>query len=325
MLFEVWTVPLIAAGLAIGFAAGFVIRRRSSLPLTPPVVGCFVAALASGVLGIVLMMAAEPLVPKDRDATAPVLAFLVLGFNLAVNAAPAILSLALGIGLGGRVARLAGGARQSGDGSMIIAIDGPAASGKGTLAKRIAAHFGLECLDTGLLYRATARDVARLGFRLDDTWAAVAAARGLDLGSLDDPGLRGAAAGDAASIVAKIPYVRAALLDYQRAFSRRKPGAVLDGRDIGTVVCPDADVKIYVTATPEVRAKRRYVELSERGEAVAYEDVLAVIKDRDARDSGRADAPMRPAPDAILLDTSDLDIEAAFDAAVGLIKRKIGQ
>jgi cytidylate kinase len=207
---------------------------------------------------------------------------------------------------------------------MIIAIDGPAASGKGTLAKRVAEHYGVPCLDTGLLYRAVARDVVRAGFRLDDLWAAVAAARGLDPSTLDDPALRGATAGDAASIVAKIPEVRAALLDYQRAFAKRKPGAVLDGRDIGTVVCPDADVKIYVTASPEVRARRRFTELDARGEAVTYEAVLAVIKERDARDAGRADAPMVQAPDAVLLDTTDLGIEAAFDAAVGLIKRKIG-
>ena len=208
---------------------------------------------------------------------------------------------------------------------MIIAIDGPAASGKGTLAKRIADHFGLPCLDTGLLYRAVARDVARRGFRLEDRWAALAAARGLDLDTLADPALRGAAAGEAASIVAKLPEVRAALLDYQRAFANQRPGAVLDGRDIGTAVCPEADVKIYVTATPEERARRRFVELTARGEAVTYEFVLSVIKDRDARDAGRPDAPMRQADDAILLDTTTLDIEAAFDSAVGSIKRKIGQ
>ena len=208
---------------------------------------------------------------------------------------------------------------------MIIAIDGPAASGKGTLAKRIADHFGLPCLDTGLLYRAVARDVARRGFRLEDRWAALAAARGLDLDTLGDPALRGAAAGEAASIVAKLPEVRAALLDYQRAFANQRPGAVLDGRDIGTAVCPEADVKIYVTATPEERARRRFVELTARGEAATYEFVLSVIKDRDARDAGRPDAPMRQADDAILLDTTTLDIEAAFDSAVGSIKRKIGQ
>lgn len=208
---------------------------------------------------------------------------------------------------------------------MIVAIDGPAASGKGTLAKRIADHLGYACLDTGLLYRAVARDVGGWSFRLDDPWAAVAAARGLDPCRFDDPELRGAAAGDAASIVARIPQVRAALLSYQRAFARLAPGAVLDGRDIGTVVCPDADVKIFVTASPEVRARRRFAELETRGAGVAYETVLADILARDARDSDRAIAPLTMADDAMLLDTSNLSIEAAFDAAVGLIKRKIGQ
>lgn len=208
---------------------------------------------------------------------------------------------------------------------MIIAIDGPAASGKGTLAKRLADHLGFHCLDTGLLYRAVARDVAARHFRLDDCWAAVASARSLDPASLGDPGLRGAAAGDAASIVAKIPAVRAALLQYQRSFALREPGAILDGRDIGTVVFPDAKVKIFVTATPEVRAKRRFAELEGRDQSVTYEAVLADIIARDARDSGRSNSPMVMAPDAMLLDTSNLGIEAAFDAAVGLIKRKIGQ
>lgn len=206
---------------------------------------------------------------------------------------------------------------------MIIAIDGPAASGKGTLAKRLAAHLGFHCLDTGLLYRAVARDVARNGFRLEDAWAAVVAARGLDPRELEDADLRGTAAGDAASIVARIPEVRAALLEYQRNFARRPPGAVLDGRDIGTVVCPDANVKIFVTATPEIRASRRFAEFEARGDAVAYETVLADILARDARDTGRTSAPMMLAADAELLDTSNLSIEAAFDAAVGLIKRKI--
>lgn len=206
---------------------------------------------------------------------------------------------------------------------MIIAIDGPAASGKGTLAKRLAAHLGFHCLDTGLLYRAVARDVARNGFRLEDAWAAVVAARGLDTCELEDADLRGTAAGDAASIVARIPEVRAALLEYQRNFARRPPGAVLDGRDIGTVVCPDANVKIFVTATPEIRASRRFAEFEARGDAVAYETVLADILARDARDTGRTSAPMMLAADAELLDTSNLSIEAAFDAAVGLIKRKI--
>jgi len=207
---------------------------------------------------------------------------------------------------------------------MIVAIDGPAASGKGTLAKRLAEHLGFHCLDTGLLYRAVARDVAQRGFRLDDLWAAVATARGLDPKELEDPDLRGTAAGDAASIVARIPEVREALLAYQRDFARRPPGAVLDGRDIGSVVCPAADVKIFVTATPEVRARRRFTEFEARGAGISYETVLADILIRDQRDSGRANAPMVLATDAMLLDTSNLSIEAAFDAAVGLIKRKIG-
>jgi CMP/dCMP kinase len=208
---------------------------------------------------------------------------------------------------------------------MIIAIDGPAASGKGTLAKRIADLWGLPCLDTGLLYRAVARDVAARGFRLDDAWAGLAMARSLDPAELCDPELRGPKAGDAASIVARMPLVRAALLAYQRQFAGQPGGAVLDGRDIGTVVCPVADAKIYVTARPDVRARRRYNEYVGRSEPVTYEDILADIVIRDERDASRGNAPMRPAEDACLLDTSDLDIEAAFDAAVGLIKRKIGQ
>ena len=208
---------------------------------------------------------------------------------------------------------------------MIIAIDGPAASGKGTLAKRIAARFGLDHLDTGLLYRAVARDVKRRGGEPGDPAAAIAAALALDPATLDDPHLRGPGAGEAASIVARIQQVRAAILEYQRAFARRPAGAVLDGRDIGTVVCPDADVKIYVTASPEVRAERRYLELKGRGEPASYEAVLADIRRRDERDAVREVSPMRPAADAFLLDTSNLDIEAAFDTAVGAILRKVGQ
>jgi len=208
---------------------------------------------------------------------------------------------------------------------MIIAIDGPAASGKGTLAKRIAEYFGLAYLDTGLLYRAVARDVRKRGGALDDPTSAAAAARSLDPGTLDDPALRNPGAGEAASVVARISEVRAAILDYQRTFARRPEGAVLDGRDIGTVVCPDADVKIYVTATPEVRAERRYLETKARGEATTYEAVLADVRRRDERDASRAVSPMRPAPDAVLLDTSDLDIEAAFNTVVGVITRKVGQ
>ncbi len=202
---------------------------------------------------------------------------------------------------------------------LIIAIDGPAASGKGTLAKRIAAHFGLAWLDTGLLYRAVARDVLASGGDLEDVAAAEAAARAVIADTLADPALRGPQAGDAASIVAKIPGVRAALLDYQRAFARQDGGAVLDGRDIGTVVCPDATVKIFVTASDEARARRRFLEHQARGESVVYDELLEDIRRRDARDSGRAAAPMHAAADALHLDTTELDAEQAFEAALQLI------
>ena len=208
---------------------------------------------------------------------------------------------------------------------MIIAIDGPAASGKGTLAKRVAVHFGLAHLDTGLLYRAVARDVRGRGKALDDVTAAAAAAASLDPQSLDDPALRDTGLGEAASVVARIPQVRAAMLIYQRAFARRPEGAVLDGRDIGTVVCPEADVKLFVTASAEVRAARRCRERLDRGEQAALAMVLEDIRRRDERDAGRDVSPMQPAPDAFLLDTSNLDIEAAFDTAVGVILRKTGQ
>jgi len=202
---------------------------------------------------------------------------------------------------------------------MIIAIDGPAASGKGTLAKRIAVHLRLNVLDTGLLYRAVARDTAILGCKLDDAWAAVAAARGLKPETLDDPHLRGAAAGEAASIVARIPEVRAALLDYQRTFARQKPGAVLDGRDIGTVICPDAAVKIFVTATPEERARRRWKELESRGQPIAYDLVLTDILARDKRDSERSSAPLLVAKDALVIDSTEMDADAVFAAALKIV------
>jgi cytidylate kinase len=207
----------------------------------------------------------------------------------------------------------------------VIAIDGPAASGKGTLAQRVAAHLGYAWLDTGLLYRAVARDVLASGAALGDEAAAVEAAMRLDPGTLDDPGLRSKEMGEAASIVAAVQQVRAAILDYQREFARRPPGAVIDGRDIGTVVCPEADVKIFVTAEVRVRAARRYRELLAQGECVSLEGVLQMIMERDRRDRERAVSPLVAAPDAMLLDTTNLDIEAAFEAAIGLIKRKIGQ
>ena len=207
---------------------------------------------------------------------------------------------------------------------LTIAIDGPAASGKGTLAKRIAAHYGLACLDTGLLYRAIGRDVMESGRSLEDERAAEAAARSLDPQTLDDPGLRLPDMGDAASVVAKFPKVRAALLDFQRDFATQEPGAVLDGRDIGTVVLPNADVKLFVTAEVGVRARRRYNEQVGRGEPVTYERVLETIEARDARDMARKDAPLKAAEDALQLDTTSLDVDAALAEAVRMIEAKLG-
>ena len=203
---------------------------------------------------------------------------------------------------------------------MIIAIDGPAASGKGTLGKRLAAHYGLRHLDTGLIYRAVTKALVDAGDRLDDVERAVAAAKALDPGGFDEKVLKSHAIGEAASIVSALPEVRAALLAFQRDFGRAPPGAVLDGRDIGTVIFPDADVKIYVDATPEVRARRRAAEIASTGGAVSEAEVLADIRRRDERDTRRAAAPLRPAPDAHLLDTTHLDIDAAFWAAIDIVE-----
>ncbi len=202
---------------------------------------------------------------------------------------------------------------------MIIAIDGPAASGKGTIAKRVAAHYGLAYLDTGTLYRAIARDTLARGGDPADAAEALKSAKALDPSTLGDPGLRKPGLGEAASLVAKHPEVRKELLAYQRSFARAKSGAVLDGRDIGTVICPDADVKLFVTATPEERARRRYLELEQAGIAISEAEVLCDIRRRDERDKHRAVAPLRKAPDAHLLDTTNLDIDAAFKAAIELI------
>ena len=206
--------------------------------------------------------------------------------------------------------------------SLVIAIDGPAASGKGTLAKKLAAHYGLPHLDTGLLYRAVACALLDQGFRLDDADAAVAAARGLSLIDFDEARLRGRDMGEAASIVAAMAPVRAALIDMQRAFAARREGAVLDGRDIGTVICPDAGVKIFVTAAPETRAQRRALELATRGEEVDYAAILDDVRKRDARDSERSVAPLAPAPDAVMLDTSEMDRDEAFEAAREIVEAR---
>ncbi len=203
---------------------------------------------------------------------------------------------------------------------MIVAIDGPAASGKGTLAKRVAVHYGLPHLDTGLLYRAVARDALAQGIDLDDAGTAAKVASGLQVATLDDSALRTVGAGEAASRVARHPAVRTALLAYQRSFANRADGAVLDGRDIGTVICPDADVKLFVNASAEVRAMRRFLELTGRGIAVSEASVLADIRARDERDLTRGSAPLVQAPDAVLLETSNLDIDAAFRAAIDLIE-----
>jgi CMP/dCMP kinase len=202
---------------------------------------------------------------------------------------------------------------------MIIAIDGPAASGKSTLARNLARHFGLPHLDTGLLYRATARALMDEGRDLADPEAATAAARGVALTGLDEISLRGREMAEAASIVAAIPEVRTALADIQRGFAHRPGGAVLDGRDIGTVICPDACPKIFVTADAEARARRRVLELRSQGEKADYAAVLADIVRRDERDKNRATAPLMAAEDALVLDTTALDIEAAFKAALAIV------
>ncbi len=205
-------------------------------------------------------------------------------------------------------------------GSFIVAVDGPAASGKGTIATRLGRELGLPVLDTGLLYRAVGVVMDRGGLSLDDEGAGAAAAATLTADLLSDPALRTRAAGELASRVAVHPRVRAALLEFQRTFARQDGGAVLDGRDIGTVICPEAPAKLFVTATPEVRAERRWKQLSSQGEAVAYDDVLADILKRDARDGGRDAAPMKAADDAALLETTEMTIEQAADAARRIVE-----
>ena len=217
-------------------------------------------------------------------------------------------------------------------GTFVVAIDGPAAAGKGTLARRLAERFGLAHLDTGRLYRATALLLLESGGDPADPAAASAAARRVDPGRLADPRLSGEAVARASSIVAAMPAVRQALLETQRNFAARPPvaasglrarGAVLDGRDIGTAVCPGAAVKLFVTASPEARAERRFRELRARGAAAIYQDVLQDMKERDARDSERRAAPLAAAPDAVTIDTTGLDADEVFEQACDLIARAL--
>ncbi|WP_244618615.1 (d)CMP kinase [Rhizobium sp. 18065] len=202
---------------------------------------------------------------------------------------------------------------------MIIAIDGPAAAGKGTLSRRIAETYGFHHLDTGLTYRATAKALLDAGQPLDNESVAEETARTVELAGLDRDILSAHEIGEAASKIAVMPSVRRALVEAQRAFSTREPGTVLDGRDIGTVVCPQAPVKLYVTASPEVRARRRFDEIIGKGGSADFDAIFEDVKRRDERDMGRADSPLKPAADAHLLDTSEMSIEAAFQAAKILI------
>lgn len=208
---------------------------------------------------------------------------------------------------------------------FVVAIDGPAASGKGSIAARLGETLGLPVLDTGLLYRAVGVALERSGGQLDNAATAGAAARNLRADDLESETLRTREAGEAASRVAVHSAVRSALLDFQRTFAARDPGAILDGRDIGTVVVPGAACKLFVTASPEVRARRRHAQLATQGDPATYETVLEDIRRRDARDGERATAPMRQAADAVLLDTTDLDIDAAFDAALRIVEASRGR
>jgi CMP/dCMP kinase len=203
---------------------------------------------------------------------------------------------------------------------MIIAIDGPAASGKGTLAKRLAAHYGYRHLDTGVIYRAVAHTLLTAGLDLDNETKAAEVAMNLDPKIFDDPALKSQAVGSAASVVSALPRVREALVAFQRRFAASSPGAVLDGRDIGTVICPDADVKIYVVADPKIRARRRTLEARGRGEPADEAAVLADILARDERDQNRPVAPLKQASDAYLLDNSHLDIEGGVRAAIDIVE-----
>lgn len=287
-------------------------------------------AWALGILAALTGLAASYFFIFDRaaiDGTSSSSASLSAWMTI-VSAHGMLVALAAGLlafALGGRIAKWTRPKRrqQKSAAGPVIAIDGQAASGKGTLAKRLAAHYCMPCLDTGLLYRAVARDVLAAGEELADRDAAVRAAVSLRFETLHDPTLRDPGTGEAASIVAGIPEVRQALLDYQRKFARQVGGAILDGRDIGTIVCPDAEVKIFITATVEERARRRQREHAQRGVETPFEVVLEDIRRRDARDSGRAVAPMEPAPEAVALDTTEMDPLAVFEAARTIIRSRL--
>lgn len=283
----------------------------------------FAFTVAGGSIAAALQFLMPDLVSgPDAEASAQTLQLIGLG---SFGCGLALLAGAASFAFGGWIAkRFYPGQGRTAPQGLLIAIDGPAASGKGTLAKRIAAHYELPFLDTGLLYRAVARDTVKRGSKPEDERAAIYAAHNLDPKTFDDPALRGPSAGDAASVVAKVPAVRAALLDYQRTFAYQRKGAVLDGRDIGTVICPNATVKIFVTATAEERARRRHGEYEMRGEPVAYDQVLEDIRARDARDQSRENAPLAIAADAVTIDTTKLDAEQVFKAALKVINGKVG-
>lgn len=209
--------------------------------------------------------------------------------------------------------------------SFVVAIDGPAASGKGTLARRIAIHYGMPHLDTGLTYRAVAKALLDKALPLDDEAIAADVALNLNLHDMDKAVLSAHTIGEAASKVAVMPAVRRALVEAQRSFANALPSSVLDGRDIGTVVCPQAQIKLFVTASPEVRAQRRFDEIIAKGGTADFDDILADLKKRDERDMNRTDSPLKPAEDAHLLDTSKMSIEAAFLAAKKLIDHALAQ
>lgn len=210
--------------------------------------------------------------------------------------------------------------REQAPAGLVIAVDGPAASGKGTLARRLSAHYGLPYLDTGLLYRMVARAMLDAGHAIGDAQAAAAVVSTFRDDGFAEDSLRGREIGEAASVVAAMPAVRSGLIERQRRFAAQPAGAVLDGRDIGTVICPQARAKLFVTATPEVRAARRHKELAGRGETATFEGILADIRRRDARDSGRSDAPLKAAEDAIILDTSALTVDEAVAAAIDIVE-----